>query len=85
MKLATLKSYFRHRGKKTKLYLINGEYPDEFLIAGFASNPREEGESLQIDVGPYVVYSFQRDSVVRSGGHYWGLRLEPGLSSVYLV
>ena len=78
MKLGTLKSYFRHRGKMTKLYLINGKYPKEFPIAGFASNSREEGVALLVDVGPYVVYSFQRDSVVLSSSPYWGLRLEPG-------
>ena len=35
MKLATLRKFFRHRGK-AKLYLINGKYPNGFLIAGFA-------------------------------------------------
>ncbi len=34
--------------------------------------------ALLVDVEPYVVFSFQRDSVILSSSRYRGLRLEPG-------
>jgi hypothetical protein len=77
MKLITLKRYF-YNTSKTKLFMIGGAFPDEFLMTGICYNPREDGDDLLVDAGPYVVYSFQRDRPLRSAKPFAGLRLVPG-------
>ena len=73
MKIETLRKYFQREGR-TKLYVTT----PEFLLAGHAFNPREEGDSLLLDVGPYVVYSFGRREIIRSQNDFMGLRLDQG-------
>jgi len=75
MKLVTLKGWFLHRARKTKLYIIDGARPPQFVLAGFAFNPREDGDALKIDLGPYVVYSLERDAVLKPERTFLGLRL----------
>lgn len=75
MKLGTLRNYFRHRAKSTLLYLVNDQHQGAFLLTGVAFRPREEDDALLIDVEPYIVYSFDRDGVLRSEGAFRGLRL----------
>ena len=77
MKLLTLKNYFKST-TKTKLFVIGGVYPDEFLMTGICYNPREDGDDLLVDAGPYVVYSFQRDHPIQSEKPFTDLRLVPG-------
>ena len=76
MKLETLKKYFAH-AKQTKLYVMTGEYPGEFAVAGIASNPRADGEDLLLDIDQYIVYSFARDELLPQEQEYRGLRLGP--------
>ena len=76
VKLVTLRNYFKN-STKTKLFVIGGVYPDEFLITGICYNPREDGDDLLVDAGPYVVYSFQRDRPLQSAKPFIGLRLVP--------
>jgi hypothetical protein len=78
MKLVTLKGWFLHRARKTKLYIIDGAHPPQFVLAGFAFNPREDGDALKIDLGPYVVYSLERDTVLKPERTFLGLRLATG-------
>jgi hypothetical protein len=78
VKLSTLKDWFLHRSRRTKLYVIDGAAPPQFVLAGFAFNPREEGDALTIDVDPYVVYSIGRDAVLQPERPFLGLRLAPG-------
>ena len=66
MKIETLRRYFNAGRSRTKLYMISGNYPNEFLIAGIASNPGDEDGVLALDIGPYVSYSFNRDQTVSS-------------------
>lgn len=59
------------------MYLIVDEHPDEYLLAGFAGNPRMDGEELLLDVGPYVVFSFRSGESLRSSASFRGLRVGP--------
>jgi len=77
MKLITLKRFFQST-TKTKLFVIGGVYPDEFLMTGICYAPRDDGDDLLVDAGPYVVYSFQRDRPLQSEKPFIGLRLVPG-------
>jgi len=77
MKLITLKNHFRNAAR-TKLFVIGGVYPDEFLMTGVCYDPREDGEDLIVDAGPYVAYSFQRDHPLQSEKPFVGLRLVQG-------
>ena len=77
MKLVTLRNYFKNT-TKTKLFVIGGAYPDEFLMTGICYNPREDGDDLLVDAGPDVVYSFQRDHPLQSEKPFTGLRLVQG-------
>jgi hypothetical protein len=78
MKLVTLKKLFASRTARTKLFIIGGTFPREFLLTGICFDPREEGEDLVLTVGPYVVYSFERDRVLFSERTFTGLRLAQG-------
>ena len=70
MKLETLRKYFK-RSKRTKLYITT----DEFLIAGYVCNPREEKDSLLVDIGPYIIYSFVRKEILQTSNDFKALRL----------
>ena len=70
MKIETLGKYFR-QSKRTKLYMATSK----FLVAGYVSNPREEGDALLVDVGPYLIYSFARQEILQSSHEFKGLQL----------
>ena len=70
MKLQTLRKYFK-RSKRTKLYITT----DAFLISGYVYNPREEKDSLLVDIGPYIIFSFGRKEILQSSGDFKALCL----------
>lgn len=70
MKIDTLRRCLR-RNERTKLYIST----DEFLMAVYVYNAREEGEELLVDVGPYLVYSFARREILHSTRDFRGMRL----------
>ncbi len=72
MKLETLRNYFNQR-VKTKLYITM----DEFLVAGHASSPRQEGEELVLTVCPYVVYAFAQQEILERANLFPAIRLSP--------
>lgn len=59
MKIETLKKYFMHN-ERAKIYLTS----DKYLLAGYASHPREDGSAVMLDIGPYVVYSKEREETI---------------------
>ena len=71
MKLVTLKAYFR-RSPRTKLYITT----KEFAVSGFVCNPRVLDDSLLVDIGPYLIYSFVRQQIIYGTQVYRGLRLD---------
>ena len=72
MKLETLRKYFT-LSATTKLYITT----DEFLVAGHASQPRQEGDELILTVCPYVVYSFARQEILQRANLFPAIRLRP--------
>jgi len=73
MNLSTFRKYWS--GKRTKLFIITGEEPCQFLLGGYVSNSREDGDGLLLDIGPYATYSFDRDEVVNSDGVFEGVKI----------
>ena len=75
MKLSTLKGYFLNRSEKTILYIVASGESEEFLLTAVAFHPREQGKTLLIDVGPYLVYSLTLATCLYSESTFRGLYL----------
>lgn len=72
--LSTLKGYMARSQNRTRLYVVT----DEFALACMAYNPREEENSLFLDIGPYAVCSFETGNLVDRSIDFKNLHLREG-------
>ena len=72
MKLETLRMFF-NQSETTKIYITT----DEFLVAGHARLPRQEGEELILTICPYVVYALGRQEILERANLFPAIRLSP--------
>ena len=70
--------HFEIYGKSTRLYLVSGGLGREFLLTGYANNPRWEEDWLLVDYLSWLGYSRMADEVVGPGGRFDGVRLFGG-------
>ena len=73
MKVETLNKYLK-QNESTKLFLSTEEY----LVAGYVSNPRNDGSALRVDIGPYIIYSSASKQIIQGSVTFVGLHLDSG-------